>query len=702
MRKASLTAYGFVSLAIAVAPAQQQYRITTIVGGIPPASQTVALGESIGKPQGLTLDASGNLYFTGLNCVFRLSRDGVMTRVAGNSRAGYSGDGGPAVSAQLDDPSAVAIDHSGNLYIVDSDNNRIRKASASGIITTLAGGGRTLGDGGLASASQLDGPSGLAVDAAGNIFISDRFHYRVRKVSLDGIITTVAGNGSRGSSGDGGPATKAQLMQPGGIAVDSTGSIYIADLEDHRVRKVSENGIISTLVGNGKAGYFTDQRSAITAQLNVPRAVALDGFGNVFIAEYGNSRVLKVAADGIVSVLTGDRDARTLADGGPATKVQLSCPYGMATDRDGNLYIADTDNSRILKASPNGLMTTVAGEGSGSQKALGDGGPAERAHLKYPVGVSLDRNGSLYIADQEDCRIRKVDTNGIITAVAGNGLPGFSGDGGLATAAQLNQPTAVVVDRVGNAYVADAKNSRIRRISVDGRITTVAGTDEVGYAGDGGPGTKAKLNVPLALAIDGDGNLYIADSGNSRVRRLSVEGIIVTVAGSGKPGNSGDRGSALKAQLDYPNALAVDSIGNLYIADGRSNRIRKVSTNGTITTVAGGGMSHPGNGGQATDAGLGIPVGLAVDGAGNLYISDSSTLIRRVASDGVITTIAGNGTRGYSGDGGYALNAQLNEPIGLAVDRLGNLYVADSENKSIRLVNASGLPPNRQNQELRD
>jgi sugar lactone lactonase YvrE len=302
--------------------------------------------------------------------------------------------------------------------------------------------------------------------------------------------------------------------------------------------------------------------------------------------------------------------------------------------------------------------------------------------------VVVDTAGNLYIADKSNQRIRKVSTSGIITTVAGNGTWGYSGDGGAATSAMLADPSDVAVDSLGNLYINDWSNKRIRKVDTSGIITTVAGNGIAGYAGDGGAATSAMLSNPFGVAVDAAGNLFIADSGNQRIRKVSTSGIITTVAGNGTYGYSGDGGAATSAMLSDPYGVTVDAAGNLFIADSGNQRIRKVSTSGIITTVAGNGTAgYAGDGGAATSGLLSGPQDVAVDSAGNLYIADTfNSVIRKVSTSGIITTVAGNGTAGYAGDGGAAILAQLYRPFGLAADSSGNLYIADSYNYRIRKV----------------
>jgi uncharacterized protein (TIGR03437 family) len=588
-----------------------------------------------------------------------------------------------ALSAPLGALSAVVVDGLGNTYAADPENNVVLRVSPGGMLTIVAGNGYGgfSGDGGPATKASLSSPEGIAIDSAGNLYIADSLNSRIRKVS-GGTITTVVGSGKSGFSGDGGPATNAALSDPGGVAVDAAGNIYVVDTENERIRKIS-GGVITTIAGNGALGFSGDGGPATSASFFQPQAVAIDSGGNLYIADALNNRVRKIS-NGQITTVAGNGSARYSGDGGPAVSASLNFPFGLTVDAAGNLYIADAFNNRIRKVS-GGVITTVAG--NGNARFTGDGGPANSAAIDFPSGVAVDASGIIYIADTYNNRIRVV-SGGSISTAAGNGAYLFAGDGGLAKNASINLPAGVAMDAAGTLYIADSLNNRIRKVS-GGMITTVAGNGNPGFSGDGGPAINASLYYPQGVAVDSAGNLYIADSSNNRIRKVSG-GVITTVAGNGVEGFSGDGGSPASASLYGPLGVAVDSSNNLYIADAYNNRIRKIA-GGIITTVAGNGNAgFSGDGGAATSASLSNPGGVAVDSIGNFYIADSSNNRIRKVSGGAITTVAGNGNAGFSGDGGAPVSASLYDPAGVGIDSAGNIYIADSLNNRIRMV-AGGI-----------
>jgi uncharacterized protein (TIGR03437 family) len=652
----------------------QSFTISTFAGGGQPIN-IPGTSASLSTPSEVAVDAAGNAFFTSGNTVLRLDGiTGILSLVAGNGTYGFSGDNGAAANAQLAAPTGVAVDLAGNLYVADGNNLRVRKVS-NGIITTVAGNGTGgySGDNGPAVSAQLSYPSGVAVDTSGNLYIADNYNNCIRKVS-NGLITTVAGTGIGGFSGDGGLATSAHLTGPTGVAVDAAGNLYIVDTGNARIRLVSK-GVINTVAGGGTS--FGDNGPATSALLSFPYGLAVDHAGNLYISDPGSERVRKVV-NGVIFTVAGNGTTGFSGDYGTAVTAELSDPQGVAVDSAGNLYITDSLNYRLRKVS-NGVITTAAGGGS----SIGDNGLATSAQLNLPNAVSLDAAGNVYIADNANSRIRKV-SSGVITTVAGDGVPSYSGDNGPATSAGLGSPSGVAVDFAGNVYMADRTGNRVRKVT-NGVITTFAGGGS--SLGDNGPATSAQLNGPTSIAVDSSGNVYISDTSNSRIRRVT-NGMIITVAGTGAYGFSGDTGPATNAQLNYPQGIAVDAAGDLFIADSLNDRIRKVS-GGVITTVAGTvTVGFSGDGGPAVVAQLSVPEGIAVDAAGNLYIADTLNERIRKVSNGFITTIAGGGVGGFSGDGGLSTSAQLNLPEGVAVDSAGNIYIADVQNNRIRVLTA--------------
>jgi sugar lactone lactonase YvrE len=640
----------------------QPYVISTVAGGAAPPTPIAAVNASLPLPPGVASDNFGNIYFTSNNAVFKTDATGALTRVAGSAHAGYSGDGGAATKAQLNGPYGIALDSSGNLYIADGGNQCIRKVTAGGIIATIAGTTTAgyFGDNGPAINAQLNNPLGVAVDSSGNLYIADSYNQRIRKVTPGGLITTVAGNGTCCFSGDNGPAINAQVHQPESVAVDGSGNLYIADLGNNRIRKVTPSGTISTVAGSGASGFSGDG-PATSAQLQIAWAVTSDAAGNLYIADA--NRIRKVS-NGVITTVAGSQTSGFSGDGGAAAKAQFDQPSGVGVDVLGEVFIADTGNNRIRKLATSGVITTIAGDGTHNYS--GDNGPATSAQMFSPQSVALG-SGNIYVSDY--ARIRKI-ASGTISTVAGNGTIGSSGDTGPATSAQLNQPEGIALDGAGNLYIADSAGNRVRMVNPGGVITTVAGTGSAGYSGDGGAATAAQLRDPEALALDAAGNLYIVDSGNASVRKVTPNGIISTVAGNGIQGYSGDNGPAKSAQLTIPRGIAVDTSGNVYIADFGDSRVRKVSPDGTISTVA-------------VAAAL-SPQGVAVDSSGNLFIADFNNVVWKVSPAGATVQIAGTGTFGYSGDGGSAVNAQLSDVRSVAVDAVGNVYLADSSNYAVR------------------
>jgi trimeric autotransporter adhesin len=648
-----------VGLMIAAhAAAQAAYTAQVFAGIGCPIGSGSAVTAVLGTANSVALDAAGNIYLsdTDNHLVRKIDTSGQISTLAGTCTAGFSGDGGPATAAQLNQPYDVAVDTAGNVYVADYGNNRVRRIATDGTITTVAGNGEALlgGDGVPAASAPLLTPRNVAVDAAGNIYISEFQGHRVRKVAPNGTITTIAGIGIAGYGGDNGPATAAQLNYPAGLALDSAGALYIADSTNHRVRKVS-GGTITTVLG------------ATTSTLVYPVGLAIDSTGTIYVAQ---------GSSGMIGVYSQDAATLTSLKIGPSGS--SASANDVAVDASGNLYAAL--GQQIWKASGNAANRNpvlVAGGGTG----IGDGGPAVKAQLNQPLGLALDSAGNLHISDTGNRRIRQVDLAGQISTEAGTGITGFAGDNGPASAAEFASPVGLALDGLGNVYVADAGNNRIRQITNSGLIQTVVGNGQSGLGQEGLPGPQMPLSSPQGVCTDPNGVLYIVDTGNNRVLRAPTNDGVTTAAGNGSQGDTGDGGPAPLAQLSAPTACALDSAGDLFIADTSNQIIRKVTPDGNISTIVGtGAAAFSGDGGPATAAALSGPTGIAVTDDGNIYISDSNNhRVRKVTPDGVIQTIAGDEA------------VPLGRPAGLALDGSGNLYVADSANSVVlKLTPGSG------------
>jgi uncharacterized protein (TIGR03437 family) len=652
---------------------------------------------TLAQPVALATDSNGNVYIAdpSFGEVIKLDTNGVATIFAGTGIHVPSGDGGLARAASLKSPMGVAVDSSGAVYI--SDTGRIRKVTPDGIITTFAGNSflSNSGDGGSALLAGMS-PSALAFDTAGNLYVVSG--QTVRRIDTKGIITTVAGTGVPGGAlGDGGPAVNASIAPlstgaQGSILIDSAGGLLIADTARCRVRRVDPNtGIITTVAGNGTCGTAGDGGPATSARLNAPTGLALDGTGGYYVSEAAGAIIRRVDAAGIIRTVAGTGFIGFQGDGGSALQARLATPYAMAADSSGGVYFADRDNARVRKFTLGGAIATVVGIGA----VIGDGGAAADAKFIGLGDVQTDAAGNTYLRD--GVRIRKVTPGGIISTIVGTGRLGPAPTNGtLATDANLIDPTGVTTDLQNRVVFEDFGAHRIYRVQLDGTLQSIAGSGAalVGGAGNGGLATAAAMNPYTPIRYDNKGNLYYAEF-SGPVRVIGTDGIINAFAGGGSLQNDGVL--ATQTYFNGIGGLAPDNAGNVYISEQFSPRIRKVDSKGIITTVAGTGVpavSPSPDGTNAAKAALGLVGSLAFSPDGTLTFVEStlgSNRIRAIAADGTLKTIAGSNF-GFSGDGGLASAASFAGLGSLAYDSQGNLLAADPNNQRIREVPAKAVP----------
>lgn len=730
--------------------------INTVAGG--GATPTNPLQLDLPGPTATIKDSQGNLYIAAPASayVFELLTSGTVQNYTGLGWGYFAGDGGPVGAANVGQPTGFAIDGQGNIYITDVGTSRIREVSG-GIINTVVGSGEkcdiatgtgACADGGPALDAELNLPTSIALDSAGNIYIADSVDNRIRVVNVGastitiagtsipaGDIQTIVGNGApciiatTPTCGDGGPASAAQVNLPQGVFVDSNNNIYIADTHDQEIRVIlAGQSTINAYAGQIGAACplstsrCNDGEPATSGLLHLPQGIFIDTNGNGYIADTADNRIRYVSeTTGNITTIAGNGTQGFAGDGSSAPTAELDLPASVYVDSSLNIYVSDTGNQRVREFTSGGNIQTVAGG------SLGDG-PALSAQLALPYSVAEDSSGNVYFADQANNRVRKLTNSGgtfTVSTVAGTGSVGWSGDGvtGGATGATLDAPSAVALDNLGNLYVTDTNNVVIRQINLNtNTINTVAGVLGGGCApttkcGDGGLATAATFTGPLGISVDSAGNLYIADYFGYRVRAVNMgkataplagisvgAGNIATVAGNGSQGdcsfNKTCSGPAIKAGINHPGATAVDSLGNLYFTDQWNNSVRIVSTAGAISNYALDGNPGPlGDGGPATKGAMWNPLMLTLDPSANLYISGGNdNVVQRVdvLTTGVggpheIGTVAGSATNptigGFGGDGGSATSASTKlSNLGSSVDASGNLYIADGGNNRIRYV----------------
>jgi hypothetical protein len=658
------------------------YAITTLAGyaGYGSADGTGSAAR-FNYPWSVAVDGSGNVYVAdqGNSTIRRITPAGVVTTFAGSAGIFGSADGTGSV-AQFASPQSVAVDGSGNVYVADTGNDTIRKITSSGVVTTFAGtaGARGSADG-TGAAAQFASPQSVAVDGSGNVYVADTGNDTIRKITSSGVVTTLAGTaGARGSADGTGAA--ARFDYPEAVAVDGSGNVYVADSDNCTIRRITSAGVVTTFAGTANDPGSADGTGG-AAQFSYPQGVAADGAGNVYVADSNNQTIRRITPAGVVTTLAGSVRIPG-PDDGTANAARFDSPNGLAVDGAGNVYVADTYSQTIRKVTPAGVVTTLAGTASSGRGSADGTGRA--AQFDSPDSVAVDGSGNVYVADGDSATIRKITPAGVVTTFAGT-AGNFGHADGMGSAAQFLQPQGVAVDGEGNVYVADHNNCTIRKITPAGMVTTLAGSAVpvgINYGSADGTGSAARFNGPSSLAVDGAGNVYVADTGNYTIRKITPARIVTTLAGTaGTQGSTDGTGGA--ASFRYPQGVAVDASGNVYVADTYNSTIRKITPAGVVTTLAGTPSTFGSADGTGSAARFADTLGVAVDRSGNIYVADGNSTIRRITPAGTVTTLAGAaGSQGCADGTGSA--AQFSSPYGVAVDSSGNIYVADTNNNTIR------------------
>ena len=681
----------------------QQFAWSNLVGnpGGSGNKDGVGTGARFNYPKSMAVDAAGIVYVadTGNNTIRKLVFTGTtctVTTLAGTPGITGNADG-TGGAAQFNNPGGIAVDTSGNLYVADSGNNTIRKVTNTGVVTTLAGCPGLNGNvDGTGAGAQFGYPQGIAVDNSFNVYVTDSFYHTIRKVTSGGTVTTLAGCPNTWGFTDG-TGSGALFYAPAGVAVDASGNLFVADTLNHTIRKVTPGGVVTTLAGT-PSQYGSLDGTGTGAQFNFPGALSVDAGGNLYVADTYNHTLRMVTSGGVVTTLSGSTGFIGYSDGAAGAGL-FNFPAGVAVDSSGNVYVADSGNHTIRKEAWT-VVTTVAG--SAFKPALNTQfiQNSTLPYVNYPTGIAVDSGGTVYIASTWNHLILKCTPLGAPSIIAGSTMSNGNADG---TSATFNYPGGIAVDSGTNLYVADTHNCTIREISLVGSTwttTTICGL-KASQGNVDGSGTSAMFNDPIGITVDSGTNLYVADTYNSTIRRLSRSGTTWTAATiSGSPGVTGTSdGTGSGANYSTPYGIAVDSGSNVYVADSGNATIRMLTLTGSTwssQTIAG----TPGVTGTADGTGAAaqfvFPTMMTVDSGGNLFVTDlGSSTIRMLTNSGsgnwVVTTIGGtpgvNG--GGSGPGGIGTQTQFSLPLGIAVLSNGTaagsdlIYVADSANNRI-------------------
>ena len=631
-------------------------------------------------PGGIARDHNGNIFIADIanNTIRKITPDGMVTTFAGLAGTSGTNDGAANV-ARFNSPNGITVDSAGIVYVADTSNHTIRKITPDGTVTTIAGSAGVSGTkNGLGAAARFNTPVGLTTDPAGNIYVADTGNNAIRQISPDGMVTTLAGSSGHSGSVD----SKRSVLGLGGrfnspfsLTLDPSGNIFVADTGNNTIRKINLAGAVTTLAGAAGNQGSADGTNR-TASFSSPEGITMDSSGNLLVADAANNLIRKITPAGVVTTIAGLAGTAGSADGSNSV-ASFNSPGDLTLDDQGNIYVADTQNNTIRTINSDEDVSTLAGTAAASGTNDGFGNAATFAS---PAGIFVDTNGILYVADMSNHTIRKITPDGAVSTVAG--VPGAAGFADSTNGpAKFSSPQGVAVDNLTNVYVADTSNQTIRKITPDGTVITLAGTN--GVSGhDDGTNTTALFNSPHALAADDSGNVYVADTENDTIRKITADGVVTTLAGLATVSGT-NNGAGTNGLFNQPFGLTLAPDGNLYVADTFNHTIRKVTLDGVVSTVAGIPGKQGSDDGTNGAATLTFPEGVWMDSSNNLFVTTFNNTIRKVTPDGTVTTLAG--TNGVSGNtDGTGSDARFNQPQSVAVDAAGYVYVADTANNTIR------------------